>query len=219
MTMMTKPGDGLKPGEFEAIRDAVMETSRGRWFLTEYANRLRAVETTTVLDSMKRLESAVASNHDALMRRLAEALANETPRSSPAAAQPDLAPRHMQFFKQDEDIFEPAPHAQIAAVAPPPKPEISKPEVPRGAKLVIHRTSEAAANVEAVPASEAAAPTPALAAEIPPPKAPTVDAPQTETTNAESQTSEPGKRRIVIIRHKPGEDIDVPLQSDMAEAS
>jgi hypothetical protein len=29
----------------------------------------------------------------------------------------------------------------------------------------------------------------------------------------------PAKQRIVIIRHKPGEQIDVPLADDMAKAS
>ena len=33
------------------------------------------------------------------------------------------------------------------------------------------------------------------------------------------QTEAAPKRRIVIIRHKPGEDIDVPLQREMAQAS
>jgi hypothetical protein len=40
-----------------------------------------------------------------------------------------------------------------------------------------------------------------------------------ETVTPAPQAEAPPKRRIVIIRHKPGEEIDVPLQSEMAEAS
>jgi len=33
-----------------------METARGRWFLLEYARRLRAAETKELLDAIERLE-------------------------------------------------------------------------------------------------------------------------------------------------------------------
>ena len=39
------------------------------------------------------------------------------------------------------------------------------------------------------------------------------------TAEASPQAEAAPKRRIVIIRHKPGEDIDVPLQDDVAKAS
>jgi hypothetical protein len=209
---------GLKPQDFDSIRDAVMETPRGRWFLTEYANRLRSSETVGLLDSMRRLENAVTSNHDTLMSRLAEALSRESAPPPSAAAQPDLAPRHMKFFKQDEEIFEPAPQARIAAVPdlpkPEPKPAESKPEVPKGARVVIRRASEtieaslpaeAPQVVEATPVSEPL-PSPVPVAQA--------DAGHDMAPEAEGQP----KRRIVIIRHKPGEQIDVPLQNEMAAA-
>ena len=44
-----------------------METPRGRWFLDQYASRLRAAETQGLVAGMKRLETAVSANHDALM--------------------------------------------------------------------------------------------------------------------------------------------------------
>lgn len=152
----------LGPEDFDAIREAVMETPRGRWFLDQYATKLRAAETQSLVSGMKRLETALSANHDALMARLASALdrASEAPRT--AAPQPELAPRHMKYFRGDENIFEPAPHAQIAAV-----PDIAL---------------------------------------LPEPDS---------TSEAEAQQ----KRRIVIIRHKPGEQIDVPLADDMAKAS
>lgn len=150
----------LGPEDFDAIREAVMETPRGRWFLDQYAARLRTSETQGLVAGMKRLEVALASNHDALMARLAAALGREGEAPRAPASPPELAPRHMKYFRSDEDVFEPAPQAQIAAV-----PDIAL---------------------------------------LPDPP----------------QAAEPEqKRRIVIIRHKPGEQIDVPLADDMAKAS
>jgi hypothetical protein len=150
----------LGPEDFDAIREAVMETPRGRWFLDQYAARLRAAETQGLVAGMRRLETALSANHDALMARLAAALDRDSAAPRSSAPQPELAPRHMKYFRSDEDVFEPAPHAQIAAV-----PDVS------------------------------------LLPDPPPAAVPEQ------------------KRRIVIIRHKPGEQIDVPLADDMAKAS
>ena len=51
------------PGEedYEAIREAFMETSRGRWFLGEYARRNRNADTRMVLDAVARIEDALAA--------------------------------------------------------------------------------------------------------------------------------------------------------------
>ena len=40
------PPEGIAAQDYEAIEDAVMETARGRWFLKEYARRMRAAEAT-----------------------------------------------------------------------------------------------------------------------------------------------------------------------------
>ncbi len=164
---------GLRPEDYDAIREAVIETPRGRWFLEEYATRLRTAETASLLDSMKRLETAVAANHDSIMSRLAAALKDEhaaeggveaTPPPAPAPEpQARLAPRHMKYYRADEAVFEPAPEATISAV--PRFTDIAR---------------------EAMEVEEARSP----------------------------------RRRIVIIRHKPGEQIDVPLaDDDLAKAS
>lgn len=42
--------------DFEAIEAAVMETARGRWFLAEYARRMRAAETAKLLEAVTRIE-------------------------------------------------------------------------------------------------------------------------------------------------------------------
>jgi hypothetical protein len=44
------------PEDFEAIEAAVMETARGRWFLAEYARRMRAAETAKLLEAVTRIE-------------------------------------------------------------------------------------------------------------------------------------------------------------------
>jgi hypothetical protein len=47
--------------DYEAIRDAFMETSRGRWFLGEYAKRNRNADTSMVLDAVARIEETLAA--------------------------------------------------------------------------------------------------------------------------------------------------------------
>jgi hypothetical protein len=51
------------PGEadYEAIREAFMETARGRWFLAEYAKRNRTADTSLVLEAVTRLEANLAA--------------------------------------------------------------------------------------------------------------------------------------------------------------
>jgi hypothetical protein len=63
--------------DYEAIRDAFMETSRGRWFLGEYAKRNRNADTSMVLDAVARIEEVLATQRQAPPpdNRLPEALA------------------------------------------------------------------------------------------------------------------------------------------------
>jgi chemotaxis regulatin CheY-phosphate phosphatase CheZ len=49
----------LSEADYEAIEQAVMETSRGRWFLAEFARRNRTADTTMLLKALERIESAV----------------------------------------------------------------------------------------------------------------------------------------------------------------
>jgi hypothetical protein len=46
--------------DYEAINQAFMETSRGRWFLGEYAKRNRNADTRMVLDAVARIEQSLA---------------------------------------------------------------------------------------------------------------------------------------------------------------
>src|ERR1700730_16875159 len=62
--------------DYEAISQAFMETSRGRWFLGEYAKRNRHADTRMVLDAVARIEEALAAPKQPVPESgLAEALA------------------------------------------------------------------------------------------------------------------------------------------------
>ena len=69
----------VQPSEadYDAIREAFMETSRGRWFLGEFAKRNRNADTSMVLDAVSRIEETLAAHRQppAPDDRLAEALA------------------------------------------------------------------------------------------------------------------------------------------------
>ena len=47
--------------DYDAISEAFMETSRGRWFLGEYAKRNRNADTHMVLDAVARIEQSLAA--------------------------------------------------------------------------------------------------------------------------------------------------------------
>jgi hypothetical protein len=51
--------------DYDAIREAFMETARGRWFLDEYARRNRNADTGMVLDAVSRIEEALAQQRHA----------------------------------------------------------------------------------------------------------------------------------------------------------
>jgi hypothetical protein len=55
----------VQPSEadYDAIKEAFMETSRGRWFLGEYAKRNRNTDTTMVLDAVARIEETLAAQN------------------------------------------------------------------------------------------------------------------------------------------------------------
>lgn len=61
--------------DYDAIREAFMETSRGRWFLTEYAKRNRNADTRMVLDAVARIEQTLAAQRQAHADSAAETLA------------------------------------------------------------------------------------------------------------------------------------------------
>lgn len=50
--------------DFEAIREAFLETARGRWFLDEYTRRNRNADTAMVLEAVARIESSLAAQKE-----------------------------------------------------------------------------------------------------------------------------------------------------------
>ncbi len=85
--------------DYDAISEAFMETSRGRWFLGEYAKRNRNADTRMVLDAVARIEETIAAQRQPQPppdNGLAEALAAirgalDDARTAAASAIDDLA--------------------------------------------------------------------------------------------------------------------------------
>jgi hypothetical protein len=83
--------------DYDAIQEAFMETSRGRWFLGEYAKRNRNADTKMVLDAVSRIEETISAQKkpvrdpllDEAMAALRAALADA--RGATTAALGDLA--------------------------------------------------------------------------------------------------------------------------------
>jgi hypothetical protein len=55
--------------DYAAIAEAFMESSRGRWFLTEYAKRNRNADTSMVLDAVARIEQSLTSQREETLER------------------------------------------------------------------------------------------------------------------------------------------------------
>ncbi len=76
------------PGEedYAAISEAFMETSRGRWFLTEYAKRNRNSDTRMVLDAVARIEQSLVAQKEETLAAQREGLAAQQQAADDAAA-------------------------------------------------------------------------------------------------------------------------------------
>jgi len=74
--------------DYAAIAEAFMETSRGRWFLTEYAKRNRNTDTRMVLDAVARIEQSLAAQKEESLQKEANLHREENLlQESPAAHQ------------------------------------------------------------------------------------------------------------------------------------
>ncbi len=49
----------IRTADYEAIEDALLQSARGRWFLSEYGQRNRTADTKMLLDAITKLETAV----------------------------------------------------------------------------------------------------------------------------------------------------------------
>ncbi len=88
--------------DYEAISQAFMETSRGRWFLGEYAKRNRNADTRMVLDAVARIEKT-------LPRRSNRPPTMGSPRRWPPSAARSMRPgprpwRHSMVSRLEESL-------------------------------------------------------------------------------------------------------------------
>jgi hypothetical protein len=63
---MARPGppSPLRSEDYDAIQAAVMETTRGRWFLSEYAKHNRSADTEILLDAIQKLHGTLVKQTD-----------------------------------------------------------------------------------------------------------------------------------------------------------
>ncbi|MEH2509997.1 hypothetical protein V1291_001351 [Nitrobacteraceae bacterium AZCC 1564] len=97
--------------DFEAIREAFVETARGRWFLEEYTKRNRNADTALVLDAVARIERTLAAQKE---------LKTEEPQAQPA---PDLT----ETLVAIKAIIAAARDSAEAALSGPPMDEALAP--------------------------------------------------------------------------------------------
>ena len=100
--------------DYDAIREAFMETARGRWFLGEYAKRNRNADTRMVLDAVAKIEETLAAQRQpvvedrlpealvAIRRAIADAESAAGKAFDPAAIEASLAPipRGVRIIKE-----------------------------------------------------------------------------------------------------------------------
>jgi chemotaxis regulatin CheY-phosphate phosphatase CheZ len=55
----SKAPSPIRTADYEAIEEALLQSSRGRWFLSEYNQRNRSADTSMLLDAITKLETAV----------------------------------------------------------------------------------------------------------------------------------------------------------------
>jgi chemotaxis regulatin CheY-phosphate phosphatase CheZ len=124
----------ISEAEYETIEAAVMETARGRWFLSEFAQRNRTADTKMLLEAISRLEQTVAGERAAQnmdrvrfdLMEMAKAIART--KSEIAAIQaPDLEQNRLTAASESldaivrtaeratSDILEAAEHVQETA--------------------------------------------------------------------------------------------------------
>ena len=109
------PPPGLTVDDYEQIESAVMETARGRWFLMEFARRVRANESQILLDAIDRLSNKVEANFSNDLNRLPRsltALDEVEHRALQALPQPDLV--------NESALLEAAPAPVMAPTPSPP---------------------------------------------------------------------------------------------------
>jgi len=76
LSPITAEAPAPSDADYDAIHDVFMETSRGRWFLSEFARRNRNADTRMVLDAVARIEQTIATSKPLSPGDLTETLAS-----------------------------------------------------------------------------------------------------------------------------------------------
>jgi hypothetical protein len=63
LSTVPPPPSPAADADYDTLCQALMETSRGRWFLEEYARRNRHADTCLVLDAIGRIETTIRDEH------------------------------------------------------------------------------------------------------------------------------------------------------------
>lgn len=156
--------------DYDAIAAAVMETERGRWFLSEFARRNRAADTAAVLEALAAVEARLSARNDApasgaeeAARRITGAL-DAAARIRATLADADEAPAVRAFGDLravEADLKEAlralgAPQTAALAAIAAPKPEAAPPKAASPAPAKAETPAPApASRPEAVPAKPA----------------------------------------------------------------
>ena len=96
--------------DYDAISEAFMETSRGRWFLGEYAKRNRNADTRMVLDAVARIEQSLAAQKqpepepapvvDSALPEAIEAIKAALAEAAPSPPRPSMASRSSSIWRR-----------------------------------------------------------------------------------------------------------------------
>ncbi len=184
--------------DFDDVMAAVKQSDRGRWFLKEFESRLRKSDTGSIMAAIGKLEALLAADRK------------------------NFGPLHVEIPGVVAEVFEPlatpAP-SSATSLLPPQIPTRS--EVERGAQLTIRRLHQQdigpfIPETAGEPAAHSVPAKPVFAHEIEadiagrqlPPGL--LEQPELMSTPAPA----PRRSRVVIIKRKPEELLEVPLMPD-----
>lgn len=92
--------------DYDAIHEAFMETSRGRWFLSEYAKRNRNADTRMVIEAVERIEASLASQKQAQAEPEATPEVDLWPELAKAFTKTRIEIAQRLMCKRNEQAFE-----------------------------------------------------------------------------------------------------------------
>jgi len=212
--------------DYEAIENAVMETARGRWFLSEYKKRHSAeTGTPALLDAINRLEKVITSiSHDFPPQHAKKKIIVNPPVSAKrpviksvkatALQSKPVAKKSKQFFAKDEDMFADdtistdKPVKKVAPADKPKKDSASEEKITTSRRFKVFKSSPQDNKKD-------------QSVKTPAPKTAEVDeaapVPDRKVPDMSMQPTTEEKDRIVVIRGAANADVDIPLVDEFAD--